>query len=101
MNRFKKLKDKLLENAYIVLSNIEDRIETALFDEAPYDAEDDNGDDNETYVITPKGIVSLCMVQCGLTDDINDPRIDGFFSMFESSMRTCGYIYEGDNDNDC
>lgn len=52
--------------------------------------------DDEVYTITPKGIASLALAQCGLITNSNDPRVDGFWTIFEASMRMCGYIVEED-----
>ena len=56
-------------------------------------------DDEERYVITPKGIACLSLLQCGLVTDINDPRIEGFWALFENGMRTGGYVKEEEYDN--
>ena len=59
--------------------------------------ETNDTDDEETYRITPKGIACLSLLQCGLVTDMNDPRIEGFWTLFENGMRTSGYIKEEDD----
>lgn len=51
-------------------------------------------DDNTTYQITPKGIALVSLLQCGLINDMNDPRVEGFWMLFENGMRRSGYIQE-------
>lgn len=50
--------------------------------------------EEERYVLTPKGIATLSLLQCGLVTDINDHRIEGFWTLFENGMRTGEYIKE-------
>ena len=58
----------------------------------------DNEDDNVLYKITPKGIVSVAMLQCGLINSIEDPRLEEFWTIFEAGMKNSGYVQEEDND---
>jgi len=60
------------------------------------DLEDDEDDDNEMYQITPQGIAALSLLQCGLVEHMDDPRINGFWALFESGMIKSGYIVEED-----
>lgn len=53
---------------------------------------DDAGDDR--YELTPKGLALLAMMQVGLVDDHNDPRIDGFWTIFSVLMDRHGYVEE-------
>ena len=52
----------------------------------------------ETYRITPKGIATLAMMQTGLVEDMDDPRIDGFWTIFEAIMTENGYVKEVPDD---
>ena len=58
------------------------------------DLEDNVDDDNVMYQITPKGIALLSLLQCGLITDMDDPRAEGFLTLFESGMRKNDYIKE-------
>lgn len=60
--------------------------------------EDVYEDDNVLYKITPKGIASVAMLQCGLINSIEDPRLEGFWTLFEAGMRNSGYIQEENNE---
>lgn len=55
---------------------------------------DNDNEQEETYVLTPKGIATLSLLQCGLVTDIDDPRIEGFWTLFENGMRNHDYIKE-------
>lgn len=46
----------------------------------------------EKWRITPKGIALLALIQTGLLDDSDDPRFDGFWTIFEAVMERHGYI---------
>lgn len=48
----------------------------------------------EEYRLTPKGIAVIAMLQTGLVSDMDDPRIDGFWTIFEIIMRGNGYVEE-------
>lgn len=48
----------------------------------------------EEYRLTPKGIAVIAMLQTGLVSDMDDPRIDGFWTIFKASMKGHGYIEE-------
>lgn len=52
----------------------------------------------ETYKITPKGIATLALLQTGLVNEMDDPRIDGFWTIFEAMMRRNEYIMEDTDD---
>lgn len=56
-----------------------------------------NSDKEKRYVITPKGIAALAMLQCGLIQNIDDPRFGGFWALFTSDMTRLGYISDGEN----
>ena len=44
------------------------------------------------YMIAPKGIAVLAMLQCGLIQSMDDPRFEGFWTLFEGDMMRLGYI---------
>lgn len=48
----------------------------------------------EEYRLTPKGIAVIAMLQTGLVSDMDDPRIDGFWTIFEAVMKRNGYVEE-------
>lgn len=48
--------------------------------------------EEERYVIAPKGIAILAMLQCGLIQSMDDPRFEGFWTLFEGDMMRHGYI---------
>lgn len=50
----------------------------------------------EVFVLAPKGIASLALMQSGLVATSEDPRIDGFWSLFVSDMKRFGYLVEED-----
>ena len=56
--------------------------------------------DEERYTITPKGIACMAMLQSGLVNSTNDPRIDGFWIIFEEGMKQHGYIVDSEGDDD-
>lgn len=47
------------------------------------------------YVLTPKALAILALMQVGLITSMDDPRADGFWTIFESNMREKGYVQEG------
>lgn len=47
----------------------------------------------ERYVITPKGCACLALSQVGICE-IDDPRIEPFWILFEKYMSNAGYIKE-------
>lgn len=49
-------------------------------------------EEEESYEITPKGLACLALMQVGLITDINDSRADGFWTLFELSMKEKGYV---------
>lgn len=51
-------------------------------------------DDNDRYELTPKGLALLAMMQTGLVEDMDDPRIDGFWTIFSVLMDRHGYVEE-------
>lgn len=53
-----------------------------------------NSGNKEEYRLTPKGIAVIAMLQTGLVSDMDDPRIDGFWTIFEASMKRHGYVEE-------
>lgn len=57
-------------------------------------------DDDERFAITPKGIAASALIMTGLVESMDDWRIDGFWAIFETKMRECGYV-EGDDEDDC
>ena len=60
--------------------------------------DDNNNEDEEKYVITPEGIATISLLRCGLVNDMNDPRINGFWTLFENDMGKCGYMTEEDTE---
>ena len=56
-------------------------------------------DDDERFVITPKGIAALALTKMGLVESVDDWRIDGFWAVFETKMRACGYVERDDEDD--
>lgn len=57
-------------------------------------AEADEDDDNAVYQLTPKGIACLALLRTGLVESIEDPRIDGFWELFQADMDALGYTQE-------
>ena len=55
---------------------------------------DELDDDIAMYQITPKDIAILSLLRCGLIDNMDDPKAEGFWILFENGMRTGGYIKE-------
>ena len=53
-----------------------------------------DSESKEEYRLTPKGIAVIAMLQTGLVSDMDDPRIDGFWTIFETIMRRNGYVEE-------
>lgn len=70
---------QLTEDTQLVLSDIE---------ENGYD------DDGVRYVIAPKGVAVLAMLDCGLITDIEDRRFEVFWELFEARMKKLNYIQE-------
>ena len=57
-------------------------------------AEADEDDDDAVYQLTPKGIACLALLRTGLVESIEDPRIDGFWELFQADMDALGYTQE-------
>lgn len=57
---------------------------------------EENGydDDGVKYVIAPKGVAVLAMLDCGLITDIEDRRFEVFWELFEARMKKLNYIQE-------
>jgi len=53
--------------------------------------------DEEKYVLTPKGIFSLALVDAHLVEDVMDWRIDAAWRIFELIMKERGYMVEEDD----
>lgn len=51
-------------------------------------------ENEEKYVIAPKGIFSLALVDTHLVEDIFDWRIDAAWRIFELMMKERGYIVD-------
>ena len=51
-------------------------------------AEADEDDDDAVYQLTPKGIACLALLRTGLVESIEDPRIDGFWELFQADMES-------------
>lgn len=49
-------------------------------------------DENEEFVITPKGIFLLALSDAGLIDDLYDRRANVAWKFFEISMAQHGYV---------
>lgn len=57
----------------------------------------DAPEEDEELMLSPKGIATLALQQVNLVNDCEDPRIDGFWTLFETMMRKNGYVsYEED-----
>lgn len=52
--------------------------------------------DDESYVISPKGIAAYYLSLLGMADDIDDPKIDAFWILFEKDMVKNGYVTDED-----
>lgn len=55
-----------------------------------------NDNDEERYVVTPKGLAWLAFCQCGIADKISESQFEGFWNLFISSMEKANYVTEGD-----
>ncbi len=51
-------------------------------------------EEDVAFTITPKGIASLALRRCGLVQDYDDPRKEGFWALFQSAMKEHGYVEE-------
>lgn len=49
------------------------------------------------YVLTPKGCALAAMMDVNLIDNIDDPRVNSFWILFEHYMSKGGYIKEEDD----
>ncbi len=56
--------------------------------------------DDARYVLAPKGIATLSMLQSGIVTTWEDPRIDGFWTLFEQGMRQAGYVEDDEKEQD-
>lgn len=59
---------------------------------------DDDDDEDTTYLLTVKGIISIAMIESGILDNIDDPRINGFYTLFENYMRKAGYVHDPEDE---
>lgn len=50
----------------------------------------------EKYVITPKGCAWLALNQIGAFDYMTEGQFEAFWILFEDSMRKAGYIVDED-----
>lgn len=50
--------------------------------------------DEKHYIITPKGIAVLSMLQTGLIQSSDDQRFEGFWTLFTNDMKRLGYLTE-------
>ena len=57
-------------------------------------------EDSETYVITPKGIFVAALEITKIIEDINDPRLDAAWMIFELMMEKRGYIGQWGEQNE-
>ena len=55
-------------------------------------------EDEERYVITPKGIFLLALTRTNLVESIDDWRVDAAWTIFELMMKQGGYIVESNDD---
>ena len=55
-----------------------------LLEEISNEGNDESCEDDENvrYQLTPKGVACLAMLHAGLVTSVDDPRIEGFWSMF-------------------
>lgn len=51
-------------------------------------------EEDEELMLSPKGIATLALQQVNLVNNCEDPRIDGFWKLFETMMRKSGYVSE-------
>lgn len=51
-------------------------------------------ENEEMYVIAPKGIFALALQKMNLVESVMDWRIDGAWTIFELMMKERGYIQE-------
>ena len=58
--------------------------------------DEDDEDDDTLYKVTPKGLACLAMLRTGLISSTNDPRLDGFWELFDADMAAAGYTQEVD-----
>lgn len=54
----------------------------------------DLDDDDYVYFVTPKGLACMAAVENGLTDAIDDPRLDAFWAQFKTDMARFNYALE-------
>lgn len=54
--------------------------------------EDD--DDDERYILTPKGVAVIDLYKCGLIEDIDDKRGELFYHEFIEGLKRLGYLEE-------
>ena len=67
------------------------KIKSQSVTETPYP---DDADEDAVYQLTPKGIACLALLRTGLIDSVEDPRIDGFWELFQADMDALGYSQE-------
>lgn len=51
-------------------------------------------EEEEAFVITPKGIAALAMLNTGLIYSLDDPLFDTFWDNFERDMIRLGYVHK-------
>ena len=51
-------------------------------------------DEEEKYVIAPKGIFALALLKMNLIENVMDWRVDAAWTIFELMMKERGYIQE-------
>lgn len=57
-------------------------------------------EDEAVYVIAPKGIAALALLQSGIIQSIEDPRFEGFWTLFENDMKKHNYIIDAEEDHE-
>lgn len=50
--------------------------------------------DDTVIKLTPKGIVAINLMQCGMVKDLDDPLIQLFWNSFEEDLRMFGYVIQ-------
>ena len=48
----------------------------------------------ERYVISPKGCAWLALKELGMLDNVSDTKFNAFWILFENYMKNAGYIQE-------
>lgn len=54
-------------------------------------------DNEEKYVVTPKGLFALALTRLNLVENVTDWRTDAAWAVFETMMKEQGYIVDEDD----